>query len=122
MNDKCIATFLAQVERGCLSDSPGIELYREKGYDQRGFLVYLCGRGTSTHEGTFHRNWNSRFEGYNVAMEYADIVVGTLRFRTNANVELRTRPGIAAAGHFALHQIEVVNELAIPLWRIEAYA
>ena len=64
---------LKHVDKGCLSDPPGIPLYyEEKKCTKSNLMLYRCIRGTNDLEGGIHQKFSMNFKSWNAGPEFID--------------------------------------------------
>ncbi|KAJ3095457.1 hypothetical protein HDU97_006913, partial [Phlyctochytrium planicorne] len=127
---KAFENLIKHAEKGCLSDPPGVALYRPNGLDQDKLQKYICFRGTNSVE-SLHQTLESMFSTFNAGIDLADCIMAYLRHVLNIGASERNRSNFPTIGHHDHFLIDKINRVSKELcgtpkyiwWaRLEPYA
>jgi hypothetical protein len=105
---------LMHIEKGCISDPKGIQLYKIERKDSNGLPIYSCSRGTNSVE-SLHQKLVRQFACYHASAELADSLLAELRHRHNSRAGVRHR-GYFDCHHYDQYLIEHIQMLTIELY------
>ena len=107
-----VKKLMVHVEKGCLSDPPGVWPYIKIGVDADGLDLYKSYRGTSIVE-SFHQKVDMNFQPWCAGPEFADAALAILRHRHN--VRERHRPNFLKLGHYDHFLVDEIQATSLRL-------
>ena len=111
--EKEVQKLLEHVDRGCLSDPPGISLYYDGGKDRDGLQLFHCVRGTNDLEGAAHRSLSMNFLSSNGGIRHSDGILRLMRHRHNIRASEKYRkdfPKLGFYDHYIIDEIFSIRE------------
>jgi hypothetical protein len=103
---------LQHVEKGCLSDVPGVNLYFKVGYGKEGLPLYRCCRGTNNLEGGLHQKLGQKVRSWNAGLDYMDCLLSHFIYRYNIRSSRKNRNSMKNFVHYDIVKLENVKSLA----------
>lgn len=108
------------VDKGCLSDPPGLSLYVERGKDKDGLKLYKCLRGTNTVE-LWHQFIEMRFSSWNAGPEFALNALILLVDRRNKRASAKNRADFPNIGHYDHHLLDEIQIVYKDLFNLKRF-
>ncbi|KAI3642336.1 hypothetical protein MP228_011891 [Amoeboaphelidium protococcarum] len=97
---------LKHLLNGCLSDPPGVNLYRQLSTASASLLKLKCARGSSKQEG-FHFYLRNSIKAKQMSQELADLVVMDLVFQWNCKMASKSK----LMSNFGMHDFGLMQAL-----------
>ncbi|KAJ7637248.1 hypothetical protein DFH06DRAFT_1433264, partial [Mycena polygramma] len=97
---KAANAILSDVQKGWVSDPPGVALYNRLRTDEAGLTIWHCIRGTSDLEGSVHGPIRKRFASLGASVEMSVALLSDFCYRKNVRSGSRHRDGIEYDGHY----------------------
>ncbi|KAJ7170171.1 hypothetical protein C8R46DRAFT_1266577 [Mycena filopes] len=102
---------LELIQKGFLSDPPGISLYYVLGYDKDGLTLYRCFRGTNMTEGGVHTHLRSRLPTSGASVRHINASLRDFILRHNLVVGTFNSTGHRFNGHYSIWLTNEIQEL-----------
>ncbi|KAF7377554.1 3'-5' exonuclease domain-containing protein [Mycena sanguinolenta] len=102
---------LELIQKGFLSDPPGIALYYQLGVDKSGLPLYRCVRGSNYPEGGVHRHLLSHLPTSGAGIRHANASLKDFICKHNLIVGTYNSTGKRYKGHYSIWQINERQEL-----------
>ncbi|KAJ6546376.1 hypothetical protein B0H10DRAFT_2243630 [Mycena sp. CBHHK59/15] len=102
---------LELIQKGFLSDPPGISLYYLVGYDKNGLPLYRCARGTNFTEGGVHTWLRSRLPTSGASVRHINAALKDFILRHNLVVGTFNSTGRRFTGHYSIWLTNEIQEL-----------
>ena len=106
----------SHIEKGCLSDPPGVPLYVFKGWNTLGLKVYRCLRGTNSLEG-YHRHYRRVRRVFHSCLSpaFAHLKLRWYNYRWNmdrgiSNVGWDMMIGNGCYNHYYIDEIQIITQ------------
>ena len=114
---------LVHVQKGCISDPIGINLYYEICINQKtGLMMYRCIRGTSDIEGGVHQKLIKNCSFWNCSVRLLDAHLANFRNRHNIRSAIKHRMGFPNIGHYSHDLIDILIEETVKLYGRSLYS
>ncbi|KAJ7739783.1 hypothetical protein DFH07DRAFT_778607 [Mycena maculata] len=97
---KAAKLMIEDVQKGWVSDPPGVALYNRLQTDDKGLDIWHCIRGTNSLEGSVHNPVRSRFGSRGASVELTVSLLSDFCYRKNVENGSRHRDGVEFKGHY----------------------